>query len=138
MCAQPVKSGVSCATLPAIKTLLFHVQKPTARTCLVDAGEHLSPDVPEARKSEDDSYYEVRVVNPPESLNQLVQQGATLGLSRAGTVRVWRYGKMIAAESNTDCDQHCARKLTEDEVFYATVYLFSIGQRWSDPDQGEE
>jgi len=138
MRVPPVTSVESCATLPALKALLFHVQKPMARACLVDAGVALERGVPDYRKSQDDPHYEVRVVNPPESLNQWMKQGAELGLSRSGTVRVWLCGKIIAAESEGDCDVHCARQLTEEEVFYATVYLFSIGQRWSDPDQGEE
>jgi hypothetical protein len=133
-----VAAAPSYNALPTIKALLFHVQKPLRRTCLVDAGEHLEASLSVSSGPQSDAYYEFRLVDPPDTLNNLVQNGAKLGLSRLGAVRVWSYGKIVAAESDADCKAHCARKLVEDEIFYATVFLFSIGLRWSDPDQGEE
>lgn len=135
---KPVVSAPSRNALPALKALLFHVQKPLPRRCLVDVGEHLEVSPPVSTVREGDPYYEVRLVDPPDTLNNLVKKGAELCLSRLGTVRVWLSGKIVAAESDDDCEVHCARKLIEEEVFYATVYLFSIGRRWSDPDQGEK
>lgn len=123
--------------LPAIKARLFHVRKPISRWCLVDAGEHLEPGVTGPQPSEDDAYYEVRLVKPPATLTQWVKNGAKLGLSAPGSVRVWLSGKIVAAESDADCQVHGVRKLVEEDIFYATVFLFSIGQRWSDPGQGE-
>ncbi len=135
---KPVVSDPSSNPLPTLKALLFHVQKPLPRRCLADVGEHIPDSPPGSSAREGEPYYEVRLVAPPDTLNNLVKKGAELCLSRLGTVRVRLSGKIVAAESEDDCEVHCARKLVEEEVFYANAYFFSTGRRWSDPDQGEE
>ncbi len=135
---QRVAAKASDTVLPTIKALVLHVQRPIRRSCLVDAGEHLVPSLATPAVPEEDAYYEFRRVRPPDTLDQLVKNGATLRLSRTGTVRVWLGGKIVAAESDADCQAHGARKLNDEEFFYATVFLFWIGARWSDPDAGEE
>ena len=135
---DPVAAAPAYNALPSIKALLFHVQKPVRRTCLVDAGEHLEASLSVSSGPQSDAHYEFRLVDPPDTLNNLVKSGARLDLSRQGAVRVWSSGKIVAAGDDADCELHCARKLVEDEIFYATVFLLSIGHHWSDSDQGEE
>lgn len=77
----------------------------------------------------------VKTLAPPESLLLLSNRNAEFDLSRAGGIRIWLDGRIYAADSASDCDNHGARPLTPEETQYLGAYLIFLGRRWNDLDQ---